>query len=302
MILHHYNLSPFSEKIRLMLGYSELAWSSAISPAMPPRPIVDPLAGGYRRIPIAQVGADIFCDTRLISSEIAILSKKPTLAKENCDKHVIDFVDHVDSAVFMSVVRQGTPLKSLTLMIMNFTPWQAVRFMQDRAKIGKTSSLRVSSSKAQEIVIEFKSDIESKLASNKFLFGDEPCIADFSAYHVLWFAKKICSANPFAKFPKASQWMNRMEKLGHGQKTKISKTEVFKVATDNSPRPIPKKMQNDTLVGQLVEIKPSDYAKDAVQGKLVGISELRWIVERQTDRFGTVNVHFPRQGFELNRV
>ena len=70
-ILHHYSMSPFSEKIRLMFGYAGLAWQSLPCPEMPPRPTVDPLSGGYRRIPIAQVGADIFCDSRLISAEIA---------------------------------------------------------------------------------------------------------------------------------------------------------------------------------------------------------------------------------------
>jgi len=83
MILHHYNFSPFSEKIRLMLGYCNVSWQSMISPPMPPREIVDPLAGGYRRLPVAQVGADIFCDTRIITAEIADMTAKPELSLEN---------------------------------------------------------------------------------------------------------------------------------------------------------------------------------------------------------------------------
>ncbi|MFT6046309.1 MAG: hypothetical protein ACI9WC_002014, partial [Arenicella sp.] len=97
MILHHYKLSPFSEKIRLMFGYCDMSWSSAISPAMPPRSIVDPLAGGYRRIPVAQLGADIFCDSRIITSEIAELCGRPEMAMENCSKEIQAFVDHIDS-------------------------------------------------------------------------------------------------------------------------------------------------------------------------------------------------------------
>ena len=60
-VLHHYEASPYAEKIRLMFGYTGLRWHSVISPPMPPRPNLDPLTGGYRRIPVAQKGADLFC-------------------------------------------------------------------------------------------------------------------------------------------------------------------------------------------------------------------------------------------------
>lgn len=301
MILHHYNLSPFSEKIRLMLGHSGLAWSSVISPAMPPRPVVDPLAGGYRRIPVGQIGADLFCDTRIISSEIANLSGKPGLAKENCNDQINGFVDHVDSTVFMAIVRTGEPLRSLGLMLMNFAPWQVVRFMNDRAAIGRASLLpRVSHSQAQEIVSAFKADIDSRLSSNDFLFGDEPSIADFSAYHLLWFARKISHPKPCTGYPNSEQWMARMDKIGHGKSTKMSKSAVFKIAAKSSPRPIPKAMQDESLIGQKVEICPNDYARNAVQGKLLGSSDLRWILERRTAEFDCINVHFPKQGFDIN--
>ena len=63
IILHHYDASPYAEKIRLMFGLKGMRWHSVLSPEQPPRPNVDPLSGGYRRIPIAQIGADVFCDT-----------------------------------------------------------------------------------------------------------------------------------------------------------------------------------------------------------------------------------------------
>lgn len=303
MILHHYKLSPFSEKIRLMFGHCEMTWSSVISPAMPPRPIVDPLAGGYRRIPVAQLGADIFCDTRIITSEIAALSGRPDMAMENCSKEIQAFVDHVDVTVFTAIVRSGRPLKSMRLLLTNFLPWQAYRFIKDREGIGKTSSLpRLSQSQALKVLQEFKADLESKLAKAPFIFGDTPTIADFSSYHLFWFAKNIISSNPFKGFPNADAWLNRMSEMGHGQSTKMSKAQAFKAATAHEPRAIDKKMQKDALIGSAVEIKPSDYAKDAVSGTLVGSSDLRWILARQTDQFGTIHVHFPKSGFELNEV
>ena len=47
-ILHHYEDSPYAEKIRLMFGHAGMAWQSVLSPSMPPRPNLDPLTGGYR--------------------------------------------------------------------------------------------------------------------------------------------------------------------------------------------------------------------------------------------------------------
>ena len=38
LILHHYATSPFSEKLRLILGYKKLAWKSVIIPQIAPKP------------------------------------------------------------------------------------------------------------------------------------------------------------------------------------------------------------------------------------------------------------------------
>ena len=40
LILHHYPMSPFSEKIRAMLGYADVSWQSCITREMPPRPLL----------------------------------------------------------------------------------------------------------------------------------------------------------------------------------------------------------------------------------------------------------------------
>ena len=70
IIFHHYESSPFSEKVRLMFGIRDVAWRSVITPNMMPKPDLTPLTGGYRRAPVMQIGADIFCDTQVILAEI----------------------------------------------------------------------------------------------------------------------------------------------------------------------------------------------------------------------------------------
>src|SRR5262252_824558 len=70
IILHHYDVSPFSEKVRLLFGLKNLAWQSVIQPVIMPKPDLVPLTGGYRRIPVMQIGADVFCDSQVILAEI----------------------------------------------------------------------------------------------------------------------------------------------------------------------------------------------------------------------------------------
>jgi glutathione S-transferase len=65
IILHHFDQSPFSEKIRLIFGFKGLSWKSVRIPRVMPRPDLTPLTGGYRRTPVMQIGADIFCDTQI---------------------------------------------------------------------------------------------------------------------------------------------------------------------------------------------------------------------------------------------
>ncbi|HWI12449.1 MAG TPA: glutathione S-transferase N-terminal domain-containing protein, partial [Burkholderiaceae bacterium] len=79
LILHHYASSPFSEKVRLILGFKGLAWRSVIVPNIMPKPDVVALTGGYRRTPFMQIGADIYCDTALMCRVIDALEPEPPL-------------------------------------------------------------------------------------------------------------------------------------------------------------------------------------------------------------------------------
>src|SRR5439155_485317 len=70
IILHHYDTSPYSEKVRLGLGLKGLAWASVEIPVIMPKPDLTALTGGYRKTPVLQIGADIYCDSQLIMREL----------------------------------------------------------------------------------------------------------------------------------------------------------------------------------------------------------------------------------------
>jgi glutathione S-transferase len=70
IILHHYETSPYSEKVRLGFGLKGLPWASVEIPRIMPKPDLTALTGGYRKTPVLQIGADIYCDSQLIMCEL----------------------------------------------------------------------------------------------------------------------------------------------------------------------------------------------------------------------------------------
>src|SRR5256885_2140178 len=70
IILHHYEISPYSEKVRTGLGLKALAWGSVEIPMIMPKPDLTALTGGYRKTPVLPIGADIYCDSQLIMREL----------------------------------------------------------------------------------------------------------------------------------------------------------------------------------------------------------------------------------------
>src|SRR5258707_9741040 len=77
IILHQYATSPFSEKIRKVLAHKKITWRSVEQPVIMPKPKLVPLTGGYRRIPVLQIGAGVWCDTGIIIRKIDELKPEP---------------------------------------------------------------------------------------------------------------------------------------------------------------------------------------------------------------------------------
>jgi len=298
-ILHHYEMSPFAEKARAMLGYSGLSWQSVITREMPPRPHLADLAGGYRRIPVAQMGADVFCDTRIIASEIAALSNKPLLALENVTPAAKEFVDHTDSEVFFACIlsASGWPLMR---KVINHMAWSEIAlFFWDRIKMGRSMAVPVVSAKQAPVIVKGQLNRLEGMLTKDFLFGDEPCHADFSAYHGLWFIRDLGEKKTVNAYPNTTAWMNRMKAFGRGPNTALTIEQSLQVANATQPRPVADAERQDPLLGKRVQIAPSDYAQVPTEGVLVGSTPQRWILARETPATGTVHVHFPKQGFAL---
>lgn len=300
LVFHHYPMSPFSEKIRAMLGYTNIEWLSSNTREVPPRPHLAPLVGGYRKIPVLQIGSNVFCDTRAISTEIAALSHKPELAMENCEQDVQTFVEEVDLHTFFACVLSASSRELRKKTRHSLSLLDTGRLLIDRFHMGRSASINITNPlSAKKIVNTHLTHLEARL-QHDYLFGSQPNIADFSAYHSLWFIRDFAEKKTIAPFPKINAWMDRMKSFGNGAPAHISADYALRIANNTEPRPIDEAYQQHRAIGQLVSIAPADYAQTPTEGTLIGDTPTQWILSRQHERTGTVHVHFPKQGFHLD--
>ncbi|EED36581.1 glutathione S-transferase [Luminiphilus syltensis NOR5-1B] len=303
-ILHHYEASPYAEKIRLLLGAAGLSWRSVLSPPQPPRPNIDPLAGGYRRIPVAQIGADVFCDTALIAEEVLALSNNTDLNSPATDPEVDELVERAEGDVFFAAITSVPPLRVLSTLLRSFGPLGALRFIKDRGAMMKTAKVRPpKASEAKALLDAHQAQLNAVLSRRDYLNGDggQAGLADFSVYHALWLAKTVGQQPLPAGMEALSDWFERIDAIGQGNRTEVAPSAAFEQARNHEPRAITEPGQDQRL-GSRVAVAPNDYGLDPVGGTLVCANDSRIIVGRDTPDMGTVHVHFPLQGFEIRSV
>ena len=304
MILHHYELSPYAEKIRLMLGHTRTSWQSVLSPEQPPRPNVDPLSGGYRRIPIAQIGADVFCDTFIIAQEIATLARAPELDPEQAPENAAEIVARAEGEVFFAAIGSVSPLTLVGTMLSQFGLLGTLRFAFDRGRMMQGAKVNPPQGEAAKVVMrDFLEELDRRLADQDYLTGSSPSVADFSAYHPLWLYVSS-SRGPFdQRFGNVTRWYERVSAIGHGLREESTAQDAFVAAKSAEPRPLPPDSNEpDRRIGSQVSVAPSDYGTVPVIGTLVAVTASRCIVERDTEQFGTLHVHFPVRGYEINNA
>jgi glutathione S-transferase len=178
IILHHYDISPYAEKIRLALGLKALPWRSVHIPIVMPKPHLTTLTGGYRRTPTLQLGADLYCDTKVIARALEGLHPNPSLYPAGCDA-ILPALSRWAETSFMMVV---------TLMFGLGGVFDE-DFVEDRKKMlpGVDFSQARHLVPAKRLQLAAQLDLlERQLAQRgPFLLGDSPSLADLAAYHPL---------------------------------------------------------------------------------------------------------------------
>lgn len=303
LILHHYDFSNFAEKARLMLGFKRLAWRSVEQPPILPKPNLTPLTGGYRRIPVLQDGADLWCDTRLIARELERRVPSPTLFPERT-RGFADTIAWWAEHQFMRPV-------ALFVSGINADHMPA-GLHEDRARLHglpppSIEAVRKAATRNLHLVRPQIAWLADMLQDGRpFLMGGTPCIADFAAYHVVWFFKgrHIDCRQELAPYPRLLAWRDRMAAIGHGQRTDIDPAEALDVARDAEPAtPRPSQPQDgDPQPGEHARVRSADNAKDWVEGEVTFIDAHEIALRREDRQVGRVAVHFPRLGYDWRRV
>jgi len=301
LILHHYAGSPFSEKVRLALGLKGLAWRSVTVPVMLPKPDVMALTGGYRRTPFMQIGADVYCDSALMCRMIDALAPEPPLypAAAGPMQHVL--AQWADSSFFWCAVPYTLQPAGMAQIFAGAPPEFLKVFAADRAAMsaGRT---RVTTADATAQLASYLAWLDGMLADGRaFLLGAVPCIADFAVVQSVWFMRRAPAvAGVLAPFARLAAWYERVAAFGHGRPVEMTGAEAIAVAASATSRAATNVASGSGFeAGAAVTVVPTDYALDAVAGRLVGLNHDEIVLARSDERAGSVHVHFPRIGFQL---
>ncbi len=303
LILHHYDGSPFSEKVRLILGYKDLAWKSVSVPVMLPKPDVVALTGGYRRTPFLQVGADIYCDTALMCRVIDAMAPQPPLypVAAGGAQHLL--AQWADTTLFWAAIPYTMQPAGAQHLFGGAPPDFLKAFAADRAAMAPNMRRATPADAAAQLASYF-GWLESELADGRpFLLGEHACIGDFSVAQSLWYIRRAPPvATVLAPFQKLLAWYERVSAFGHGTPEKMRSSAAIELAA-GTPRHAATQVEPGAgfAAGDAVTVSPTDYATDLVAGTLVGLTQHEVVIERRDDRAGTVHVHFPRIGYQVKK-
>ncbi len=309
IILHHYERSPFSEKMRLAFRLKNLGWSSVDIPSIMPKPDLIPLTGGYRRTPVMQIGADIFCDTAIMLPELERRFQIPSL----------NLPGHEGLAKMVGAWTDGKWFQTSVGVIFGAVGDQMPQaFLDDRAKMsGRPFDVEAMKAAAPFLRDQWRSQLmwlEERLAGGEgagtghWLVGTKPGMVDVHAFMNPWFMEMNVPdflAECFEDAPRAQSWYERLKEVNGPAPEEITGEEAVEIARAAAPRLKPASTAKDLRdfnPGDPVAIAPDDYAKDWVEGELVVANSERVIIARHAGKAENLHLHFPRVGYVLRKA
>src|SRR6202046_5657206 len=197
IILHHYDISPYSEKVRLGLGLKGLAWASVETPVIMPKPDLTALTGGYRKAPVLQIGADIYCDSQLIMRELE--RRHPNSSFYPAGRGAADA---------LAWWAEKRTFSSAAGILFAKKPGSLPEGFEDRAtfsgrNIDPAAMMAAVPNLLDQLRAHFDWLDQSLVDGRSFLQGSAAGLADLAAYHPVWFLKQNFgpTAAPLDGFP-----------------------------------------------------------------------------------------------------
>lgn len=311
LILHHYETSPFSEKVRVAFGIKGAAWRSVLVPNIMPKPDLLPLTGGYRRTPVMQIGADVFCDTQVILAELERREPRPALVRSGTDWAINWWADRL--------------FFQTTVPIIFGTLGDKVpeAFVTDREQLsGRPFDLKAMRAAGPMLRPQWRAQaawINGALqdpggrerllqGGATWLSGDRPGLADVAAYMNVWFLTRNlpeAAAELMAGFDAALDWQARTAGLGHGQREELDSQAALEIARAAEPAAAVAHDPLDPLdaePGDAVFVMADDYGRDRIEGRLVAANPEHLVIAREDGEVGRLHLHFPRTGYLARKI
>ncbi len=304
IIFHNYPQSPVAEKVRVAFGLKGLTWRDVEIPRLPPKPMLTALTGGYRRTPVMQIGADIYCDSQCILRELERRHPTPTFMPTTeaglmwCLSRFTDG-DFFSLAVKIVLGSAGDDLPS--------------DFAEDRGRlyIGENwaEGLKRANAQLPHLVAQMRAPLSwmnAQLSDGRaFLLGADPAAIDAQMYHCVWFVRGRWSGGPamLSEFPDLLRWEENVRAIGHGTSTAMSAEDAIDRAKNSEPTSntgVADHDPQDLQVGTVVTVSPDvDGGEQPVEGTVRYADADTISILRTSDDVGTVCVHFPRAGYRV---
>lgn len=300
LILHHFDASPFAEKIRLVLGFKDLDWLGVQIPMVMPKPDLVALTGGHRRTPVLQIGADIYCDSALIARVLDARAPARPLYPASAPLAPL-LAQWADWSLFWTVIDVASQPAAVEHRFRGMTRAGIDAIVADRTPFRATVPRQTPADAAANLATMLGTLAAPLSDGRPFLLG-ECSIFDFSVAHCLWHLRR---AGPVAEPLLAAQpallaWHDRMLAPGHGRSRPLASAEALAIAA-TAPGHVAAAVQPGSgfAAGQRVRVAALDYGTEPALGTLVGLTPHEVVLEHRDARAGTLHVHFPRSGFGI---
>jgi glutathione S-transferase len=304
IIIHNYPQSPVAEKVRVMLGIKGLAWHDVEIPRLPPKPLLTPLTGGYRRTPVMQIGADIYCDSQCIIREIERRFPSTTSNTPANTGLMWCLSRWTDGELFSLAVKIVLGAAGGNL---------PEDFAQDRGLLyfGEdwAERLKQANTELPHLVAQLRAPLfwinDYLSGGRQFLLGSETTAIDAQLYHVIWFLRGRWDGGPslLSEFTHLERWEKNVSTIGHGTSSALSAEDALAIALQSESTTNSQVANNDPqalIVGTKVSISPEiKSSEQAVEGIVRSANALSISIDHTNDEVGTVCVHFPRTGYRI---
>ena len=262
------------------------------------------LTGGYRRTPVMQIGADIYCDTQCILQELERRFPSPT------------FFPTKDAGLIWTLSRwTDGGLFDLTVKIVLGSAGDDLPqdFAEDRGRLYLGTDWAAGLKAANEALPHLASQMRGPLHwlndqlsdDRTYLLGEKPAAIDAQFYHLIWFLRGRWKQGPafLAEFPHLVRWEDNVRQIGHGQMSEFSPEDAILYASKSTPDALELVNDNDPqglVPGTSVSVSPDlDGGEQPVEGELVAADHERIIVRRNEPDVGDLHIHFPRIGYRV---